>query len=710
MMHDFYAAIQSEAHTARLLVATPLCFRPHRLIHFLDMVRTLSDFPVAKMTVVIHTNTKELGELAMLARLIDGYQDEARKFEVVSRPNLLDRYDLCWQHRSTIQDVFLSSPENYTHFIYLEDDTRFSYLNFCYFLYYREFLRPHRLLPAFIRIEYNSKKRMYYSTDLPDTMDFDTTMASIKRKKIAAGPYAFVPVDNAYMGMYMLDRELAGEFVASRSFDREKSKEVLSWGIPERAAAGLCRENVPPGYLTRYVVPIEPQSLRPAHCAWIYHLPNNFTDWENAANPFGCVPIDAIFSQPPPASDEQTIGQCKPSIPIPGTLVSSFNSDALDATGELREFLVAINSTEKADLRFRHAPRTPARAAAHALKRNVNWFGPGETRAIDVFRDGDFRMQETETLLLHDAVFSPQSTTVCSLRRGFFDASIANFFLVSPTLGPLANNDPLYKLDANGQCVFSERIATLEYVDAAAIPVCGTGFHNYGHFLYDGLPTIHLLQAAIRAGIAEIVGPPLASWQREVLDLLGLSGRYRALHAPALFRSIVVSSHISFHVPYPTRFVRPVFDTLRFIVGGPFSLRTRKIFVSRLHDTSKRVLVNRDEVEELFQQAGFEIVDPEKLTIVEQIRLFASAVFVAGESGAGMANIGFCDPGTRVLEIQPEAFVEGWTRAACMLFGHEWGVFFAKCMARTESDRAKPSVLEFRVDITEMRAVIENLV
>jgi capsular polysaccharide biosynthesis protein len=77
-----------------------------------------------------------------------------------------------------------------------------------------------------------------------------------------------------------------------------------------------------------------------------------------------------------------------------------------------------------------------------------------------------------------------------------------------------------------------------------------------------------------------------------------------------------------------------------------------------------------------------------------------------------MANIGFCDPGARVLEIQPEQFFEGWTRTACMIFGHRWFVFCAGSIpaegdAATPPDKARG--LTFTVDPVAMRNAIRTV-
>jgi hypothetical protein len=60
-------------------------------------------------------------------------------------------------------------------------------------------------------------------------------------------------------------------------------------------------------------------------------------------------------------------------------------------------------------------------------------------------------------------------------------------------------------------------------------------------------------------------------------------------------------------------------------------------------------------LEEFLAAQGFTSVVPEDLTPAEQIRLFLHADMVVGAHGAGMANLLFCPPGTRVLEMAPLA-------------------------------------------------------
>jgi capsular polysaccharide biosynthesis protein len=72
---------------------------------------------------------------------------------------------------------------------------------------------------------------------------------------------------------------------------------------------------------------------------------------------------------------------------------------------------------------------------------------------------------------------------------------------------------------------------------------------------------------------------------------------------------------------------------------------------------------------------GLELVQPETLSVAEQVQLFAGARIVVGEEGAALANVGFCHAGASVLEIQTAAFADGWIRSVYHLFGHRWHVF-----------------------------------
>lgn len=75
-----------------------------------------------------------------------------------------------------------------------------------------------------------------------------------------------------------------------------------------------------------------------------------------------------------------------------------------------------------------------------------------------------------------------------------------------------------------------------------------------------------------------------------------------------------------------------------------------RIYISRL-DAKGRPMVNETEIIALAEAADFTPVVMSKLPVEEQVGLFAGARTIIGAHGAGMANIAFCAPGTRVIEL-----------------------------------------------------------
>lgn len=76
------------------------------------------------------------------------------------------------------------------------------------------------------------------------------------------------------------------------------------------------------------------------------------------------------------------------------------------------------------------------------------------------------------------------------------------------------------------------------------------------------------------------------------------------------------------------------------------------IYISR-RDSSKRPMGNEAELECALSEAGFHIVTLSGRTFQDQVRLFRSARLIVSPHGAGLANVIFCRPRTRVIELMP---------------------------------------------------------
>jgi len=114
------------------------------------------------------------------------------------------------------------------------------------------------------------------------------------------------------------------------------------------------------------------------------------------------------------------------------------------------------------------------------------------------------------------------------------------------------------------------------------------------------------------------------------------------------FKHLIVPS-ISNHqdgiiTPYLAPWIRALKNTLKIE-----SDRKRKIFVTR-NDAKTRKLLNAEKL--MIALKGWETITLEDLPIMEQVKCFAEASHVISTHGAGLTNLLWCEPGTKVLEIQ----------------------------------------------------------
>ncbi|MDO9236551.1 MAG: glycosyltransferase family 61 protein [Aquabacterium sp.] len=80
--------------------------------------------------------------------------------------------------------------------------------------------------------------------------------------------------------------------------------------------------------------------------------------------------------------------------------------------------------------------------------------------------------------------------------------------------------------------------------------------------------------------------------------------------------------------------------------------RGRLIYVRR--NSSVRVLRNANEIETILIKAGFDVIEPERMSFDEQVGIFRSADVIVGATGAGMANLLFANEGCDIYILIAE--------------------------------------------------------
>lgn len=195
------------------------------------------------------------------------------------------------------------------------------------------------------------------------------------------------------------------------------------------------------------------------------------------------------------------------------------------------------------------------------------------------------------------------------------------------------------------------------FVDACA--------QNYAHWLTEVLPRIALFcNEECYKDVPIVVNNGL---HPNILDsLLMVTGSERKIFTLPTSRAMAVNklyiTSVAGYVPFGRRtskgsghshgiFSLQAFETLCFYFDDQSSgidehNWPEKIYIRR--NSGMRKVVNIDEIEELLVERGFVFVEPEKLTFLQQVKLFKNAKIIVGATGAGLSNAIFCMPGTHV--------------------------------------------------------------
>ena len=211
-------------------------------------------------------------------------------------------------------------------------------------------------MPAFVRMEYSSALTGFVASDA-----FWPVYVPVQAH-IGIGDSIMVNMPNPYNPCFILDVELAEEYVRSASFDRAASDKVCPWGLRERAAMGLCLENAPSPFAARYVVPVSTQTDMVLPIARISHLPNNYAN--DPRMPLGKVRIDELFKGARALAENRDWWPSRERGGDQGvrlaTEATSMPSQSREVASNDRYYLISHHDTilfvDEAAQRFRHGP------------------------------------------------------------------------------------------------------------------------------------------------------------------------------------------------------------------------------------------------------------------------------------------------------------------------------------------------------------------
>lgn len=211
------------------------------------------------------------------------------------------------------------------------------------------------------------------------------------------------------------------------------------------------------------------------------------------------------------------------------------------------------------------------------------------------------------------------------------------------------------------------RLPEAEHVSGSLVSLATRGSHaNYYHFLLDVLPRWGVLQECMpgfRPDFAFVNDG--TRYQRELLALAGLD-HLKAI-SPTRDTALRADRLVAPCIPNP-ELMAPTWTTSWLKDRLPAKEtrdRPKRLYLTRGTAKNTRRVVNEDEVMRLLEPLGFVKLDPGAHTVQEQIDLFTAAEAIVAPHGAALANLTFCSPGVRVLELFAPKYVNPcyWTIA-----------------------------------------------
>ena len=254
---------------------------------------------------------------------------------------------------------------------------------------------------------------------------------------------------------------------------------------------------------------------------------------------------------------------------------------------------------------------------------------------------------------------------------------------------------------------FLDGAGAVQWVDQPALLMTGHTDMSFGDWLWNFPPRLAFAEAA-GLDLPLVVSSRVPSHFLDILFALGGDRGRVILHDPAtvmVFRRLYTPSWIMADRRTPAEGWAAIYDRFR---DRPATPGPPLIYVSR-RSIAKRPLLNEAELCDLFASRGFEIVEPQTLTLADALRIFADPRCVAGPYGSGLRNVVFCRRTPVMFVVMPPYAVEFDEGSAIWLA--EMGVRFGWVKGRPALGHAggAPNQDPWEVSIEEAARKLDRL-
>jgi hypothetical protein len=260
--------------------------------------------------------------------------------------------------------------------------------------------------------------------------------------------------------------------------------------------------------------------------------------------------------------------------------------------------------------------------------------------------------------------------------------------------------------------LFRDRLERIPRIAGEHLLLAGSDQPNYGHYLLDVVPLIHLGAKMHMPMLSWTLRP----WQRALVARLDVPpGLIQEIKPEPVFLEHAITSNrhsgaasINAHPQ-----TREVFASILANIEKhtPAAERPRRLVVCRgVRDA--RNIRNRKTMIEALAPLGFAAIQPEKLPFDEQAMLFANAEFIVTEFGSAMVNAIFSRPGTKLVEIIAEGQFDPWSSHFGAMNRFEHVVLFqhqTEDALLKDPRHAQDSKFSYDVDVPRLVETVEAL-
>jgi hypothetical protein len=203
------------------------------------------------------------------------------------------------------------------------------------------------------------------------------------------------------------------------------------------------------------------------------------------------------------------------------------------------------------------------------------------------------------------------------------------------------------------QQFFPRKVESPGYV----FSMCGDDAQNLYHWTFDILPRLRLLSAEWRGRI-HVLAPLRHAFHRASLEAAGFfpgsiisAESMTFYHTEELLAASVVTGVTLDNLTCAREIYLKVSATV------PKAAKPVRLYISRARATSRRV-VNEKELLNLLEPQGYQSVRMETLSLAEQLALFRDAESIIAPTGAALAFLHLCQPGTKLLILMPTGCID----------------------------------------------------